>query len=281
MPDKKTILARLHQKAAAGVPIIGTGAGTGLTAKAEAEGDTDLIIAYATGSFRMAGRSSLEGRFAASDANAAVLHMMDELIPVAGDTPVLGGVFVQDPFSNKERLLAELAKRGCAGVQNIPGMGGQAIMEGEEVVRQLDAVGAGFDVEADFIRMANRLGFLTTPYCSQPQHIEKMARAGADVFVLHMGLTGKAQDKTMAVTPLDECAEKIRQLAGIAAAVKPDALILAHGGPIVDPADLAQLMRQCPFLHGFYGASSIERIPVEEQVKKTVGQYKALRLNRM
>lgn len=135
MPDKKAILARLHQKAAAGVPIIGTGAGTGLTAKAEAEGDTDLIIAYATGSFRMAGRSSLEGRFAASDANAAVLHMMDELIPVAGDTPVLGGVFVQDPFSNKERLLAELAKRGCAGVQNIPGMGGQAIMEGEEVVR--------------------------------------------------------------------------------------------------------------------------------------------------
>ena len=229
----------------------------------------------------MAGRSSLEGRFAASDANAAVLRMMDEITPVAGNTPVLGGVFVQDPFCNRERLLAELAKRGCAGVQNIPGMGGQAVMEGEAVVRQLDAVGAGFDAEVDFIRTTNRLGFLTTPYCSQPQHIEKMAEAGADVFVLHMGLTGNAQDKTMAVTPLDECAEKIRQLAGIAAAVKPDALILVHGGPIVDPADLAQLMRQCPFLHGFYGASSIERIPVEEQVKKTVGQYKALRLNRM
>ena len=281
MPDKKAILARLRRKAAAGVPIIGTGAGTGLTAKAEAEGGADLIIAYATGSFRMAGRSSLEGRFAASDANAAVLRMMDEITPVAGNTPVLGGVFVQDPFCNRERLLAELAKRGCAGVQNIPGMGGQAVMEGEAVVRQLDAVGAGFDAEVDFIRTANRLGFLTTPYCSQPQHIEKMAGAGADVFVLHMGLTGNAQDKTMADTPLDECAEKIRQLAGIAAAVKPDALILVHGGPIVDPADLAQLMRQCPFLHGFYGASSVERIPVEEQVKKTVGQYKVLRLNRM
>ena len=160
------------------------------------------------------------------------------------------------------------------------GIGGQAVMEGEAVVRQLDTVGAGFDAEVDFSRTANRLGFLTTPYCSQPQHIEKMAGAGADVFVLHMGLTGNAQDKTMAVTPLDECAEKIRQLAGIAAAVKPDALILVHGGPIVDPADLAQLMRQCPFLHGFYGASSIERIRVEEQVKKTVGQYKVLRLNR-
>lgn len=121
------------------------------------------------------------------------------------------------------------------------------------------------------------MGFLTTPYCSQPEHIEKMA-AGADVFVLHMGLTGKEQDKTMAVTPLAECAEKIRYLVGIARTVKPDALILAHGGPIVEPGDLAQLMKQCPQLHGLYGASSIERIPVETDVMHTVGQYKALSL---
>lgn len=231
MPNKQPILDRLHRKAAAGVPIIGTGAGTGLTAKAEAEGGADLIIAYATGSFRMAGRSSLAGRFAASNANRAVLRMMDELIPVAGGTPVLGGAFVQDPFCDCERLLTELEKTGCAGIQNIPGMGGQAIMEGEENLRQMEAVGVGFDVEVEFIRRANEWGFLTTPYYSQPEHIEKMA-AGADVFALHMGLTGKEQDKTMAVTPLAECAEKIRYLAGIARTVKPDALILAHGGPL-------------------------------------------------
>lgn len=280
MPEKQTILNRLRAKAAAGVPIIGTGAGTGLTGKAEAEGGADLIIAYATGSFRMAGRSSLAGRFAASNANAAVLRMMDELIPLTGDTPVLGGVFVQDPFCDLNRLLTQLEKSGCAGVQNIPGMGGQAIMEGEEVVRQLDALGSGFDAEVEFIRTAGRRGFLTTPYCSQPEHIEKMANAGADIFVLHMGLTGRAQDKAMAVTPLEKCAEKIRQLAEIAAAVRPDALVLAHGGPIVEPEDLAQLMRRCPHLHGFYGASSIERIPVEEQVRGGVRQYKKLTLNR-
>lgn len=279
MPDKQTVLKRLHAKAAAGIPIIGTGAGTGLTGKAEAEGGADLIIAYATGSFRMAGRSSLAGRFAASNANAAVLRMVDELIPLVGDTPVLSGVFVQDPFCNPDHLLTQLEKSGCAGVQNIPGMGGQAIMEGETVVRQLDAVGAGFDAEVDFVRMASRRGFLTTPYCSQPAHIEKMAKAGADIFVLHMGLTGRAEDKTMAVTPLEECAEKIRHLAEIAVALRPDALVLAHGGPIIDPSDLAQLMQRCQHLHGFYGASSIERIPVEEQVIGGVRQYKSLTLS--
>jgi len=280
LPDKTAILKRLRRKIDAGVPIIGAGAGTGLSAKAEAEGGADLIIAYTTGKFRMAGRSSMAGRFAASGANESVAAMVEELVPAAKDTPVLAGVFVQDPFCNMDRLLRRLAAAGCQGVQNIPGMGGQAAMEGETVVSQLDALGLGFDAEVEFIRMAGGMGFLTTPYCSQPEHIEKMARAGADVFVLHMGLTGRAGDRSMVVAPLDECAEKIRRLAGIAHAVKPDAVILAHGGPIVDPSDLAYLMKRCGGLHGFYGASSIERIPVEVQMADTLRNYKSLKLNK-
>ncbi len=280
MPDKAPILERLHRKITAGVPIIGAGAGTGLSARAEADGGVDLMIAYSTGRFRMAGCSSMAGRFAASNANESVISMMNELIPVAGDTPVLAGVFVQDPFCDMERFLRRLATTGCAGVQNIPGMGGQAIMEGEDVVRQLDALGAGFDLEADFIQKANRMGFLTTPYCSRPEHISKMALADADIFVLHMGLTGRARDTAMSVTPLYECAEKINFLADIALSLKPDAVILAHGGPIVEPSDLAQLMQKCPALHGFYGASSIERIPVEVQISSTLKKYKSLKLNK-
>lgn len=280
MRDKYSILSRLHEKIKQGQAIIGTGAGTGLSAKAEAEGGSDLIIAYSTGRFRMAGRSSMAGRFAFSNANSSLLEMLPQLIPEVGNVPIIAGVFVQDPFCNMDSLLNEIAASGCVGVQNIPGMGGQALMEGELAYTQLSSVGYGFNAEVDFIKKAGKRGLLTTPYCSQPEHIEKMAQAGADIFVLHMGLTGSERDHSMAVTPLDECADKINVLSSMVQRIKPDSIVLAHGGPIVGPEELAYLMNKCPLLHGFYGASSIERIPVETQVCGTISRFKSLRLNK-
>lgn len=277
---RQEILNCLHEKIRAGIPIIGAGAGTGLSAIGEVKGGADLLIAYATGRFRMAGCSSMAGRFAFSDANEAVLQMLDEIVPVAGGTPVIAGVFAQAPDLDIARLLETLKSRGCAGVQNIPGMGGQAVMEGQCVADQLEAFGAGFACEVKLVRSARAMDLLTTPYCSQPQHIEQMAQAGADIFVLHMGVTGRQSDKSMAVDPLTWCVDRINLLAGLALEHNPDAIVLAHGGPIVDPADLMYLMERCPGLHGFYGASSIERIPVEAQVKETVQALKRLRINR-
>lgn len=278
--NKDAILNCLRQKAAQGIPIIGAGAGTGVSARAEAAAGADLIIVYATGQFRMAGRSSMAGRFASGNANGSVLRLVDEIRPVAGDTPLLAGVFVQDPFCDIDALLGHLEAAGCCGVQNIPGMGGQAAMEGERTVSVLEALDLGFSLEAEFVRRASRRGLLTTPYCSRPEHIEEMALAGADIFVLHMGLTGRAEDVSMAVPPLEQCAETISRLAETARKLKPDAILLAHGGPIVEPADLAWLMARCPALNGFYGASSFERVPVEAGLRSAVRQFKQLSLKR-
>lgn len=276
---RQALLHRLHKKIEAGIPIIGAGAGTGLSAIGEASGGADLLIAYATGQYRMAGRSSLAGRFAFGDANQSVVQMLDEIIPAAGSTPVIAGIFAQAPYCDMTRLLQTLKSRGCCGVQNIPGMGGQAVMEGQSVTDQLEAAGSGFARETELIRLAHNMDLITTPYCSQPEHITQMAQAGADIFVLHMGVTGRQSDNAMVVAPLEECVERINLLADLALFCNREAIILAHGGPIVEPADLRYLMDRCPGLHGFYGASSIERIPVETQVRKTVQALKGLRIN--
>ena len=276
---RREILDRLHEKIKAGIPIVGAGAGTGLSARCEAQGGSDLLIAYATGRCRMAGRSSLAGRFAFGDANGQVLDLMEEIVPMAGTTPVLAGVFAQDPYRDLSRLLGELKELGCSGVQNIPGVGGQAAMEGQTVAEQMERAGLGFERETALVRRAREMDMITTPYCSQPAHVRLMAEAGADVFVLHMGLTGRQSDKRMAVTPLDQCAERIERLAALALELNGQAIVLAHGGPIVEPADLRYLMDRCPDLHGFYGASSIERVPVEGALADTVRSFKRLKKN--
>lgn len=276
---RETVLGALHEKERARAIIVGTGAGTGLSAIAEEKGGADLIIAYATGKYRMSGRSSMTGRFAFGSANAEAVRMAAELRPLVRRAPLIAGVFAQDPFRSMNDFIDELCSLGYDGVQNIPGMGGQEIMEGAANVAALEAAGCGFEREVQLVRMARRRGLLTTPYCSRPDHLKLLIDAGADVLVLHMGLTGSERDKSMDVTPLQECRDRINALSLLAKQQNPDVIVLCHGGPVVGPPELHYLMRNCPRLAGFYGASAIERIPVEMTLRNSVRAFSALKLN--
>ena len=187
--SRKEVLARLRALYESGTPIVGTGAGTGLTARAERDGGTDVVIVYGTGKYRMAGRSSMGGRFAFGDANGLVLRMAREVMPVCADVPVFCGVFVQDPFRNMKRFLPELREAGYSGVQNVPGMGGMDQMEGDAVVAYLNAKGIGVEMELEFLRMARENDMVTSPYAYNLEQCIEMAQIGADVIVCHAGLT--------------------------------------------------------------------------------------------
>lgn len=276
---REAVLRALHEKESARAIIVGTGAGTGLSAVAEEKGGADLIIAYATGKYRMAGRSSMTGRFASGNANGEAVRMAAELRPLVRRAPLIAGVFAQDPFRNMEDFLDELCRLGYDGVQNIPGMGGQEIMEGADNIKALKAAGCGFGQEVELVRLARRRDLLTTPYCSRPDHLKLLIDAGADVLVLHMGLTGNERDKNMEVTPLQECKDRINELSLLAKQQNPNVIVLCHGGPVVGPMELHYLMSSCPWLAGFYGASAIERIPVETALRKSVQAFSALKLN--
>ena len=273
------ILESLREKERNRALILGTGAGTGLSAVAEEKGGADLIIAYATGRYRMAGRSSMTGRFAFGDANAETVRMAAELRPLVRHAPLIAGVFAQDPFRDMDAFLDELTALGYEGVQNIPGMGGQEIMEGAGCAAALEAVGYGFAREAELVRKAHRRGLLTTPYCSRPDHLKLLVEAGADVLVLQMGLTGRESDHSMVITPLERCAERINALSQLAKELDPHVIVLCHGGPIVSTVEMRYLMQRCPRLAGFYGASTIERIPVEQALMQSVRAFGALTLS--
>lgn len=267
-------LKRLRAQAAAGKPIIGGGAGTGLSAKCAEAGGIDLIIIYNSGRFRMAGRGSLSGMMPFGDANAIVMEMAREVLPVVNKTPVLAGVCGTDPFRVMKLFLREVQAAGFSGVQNFPTVG---LIDGS--FRQgLEETGMGFDLEVDMIRTAREMGLLTCPYVFTTIEAEAMAQAGADVLIPHMGLTTKGAIGAKTAMSLGEAVERVQVLADAAKRVKPDILVLCHGGPISEPDDAQYVIKRTKGIVGFFGASSIERLPTEVAITGCVKRFKEMKI---
>jgi predicted TIM-barrel enzyme len=253
-------------------PIIGGGAGTGLSAKCEEAGGIDLIVIYNSGRYRMAGRGSLAGLLAYGNANEVVLELAREVLPVVRHTPVLAGVNGTDPFYLPAVLLPELARMGFAGVQNFPTVG---LIDG--VFRQnLEETGMGYGLEVDMIRQANELDLLTTPYVFSEADAVAMTDAGADIIVCHMGLTTGGAIGAETARTLDDCVGLVEAWSAAARSVRQDVVVLCHGGPIAMPADAAYVLARARGVHGFYGASSLERLPTEQAVTAQAQEFKAL-----
>jgi predicted TIM-barrel enzyme len=260
--SRAEIVARLRAKIAAGAPVIGGGAGTGLSAKCEEAGGIDLIVIYNSGRYRMAGRGSLAGLLAYGNANEIVKEMAREVLPVVRHTPVLAGVNGTDPFVIMDHFLDELIALGFAGVQNFPTVG---LIDGT-FRANLEETGMGFAQEIEMIARAHGKDLLTTPYVFAPAEAAAMAKAGADILVAHMGLTtGGSIGATTALT-LEACVPRIEAIAAAGRAVNPDLIVLAHGGPIAMPEDARFILANCPSCNGFYGASSMERLPTESAI---------------
>ncbi|HEX8200110.1 MAG TPA: phosphoenolpyruvate hydrolase family protein [Isosphaeraceae bacterium] len=268
------ILDRFRRKVAAGRPIIGGGAGTGLSAKCAEAGGIDLIIIYNSGRFRMAGRGSLAGLMPYGDANAIVMEMAREVLPVVRSVPVLAGVCGTDPFRIMARFLLEIRAAGFAGVQNFPTVG---LIDGA-FRRGLEETGMGYDQEVAMIAEARRLDLLTCPYVHNPDEARAMAEAGADILVPHVGLTTKGLIGARTALDLEAAAARVQAMADAAWAVRPDVLVLCHGGPIAEPADAAAIFRRTRGIAGFFGASSIERLPTEPAIIDQVRAFTALGL---
>jgi predicted TIM-barrel enzyme len=267
-------LARLRAQVERGRPIIGAGAGTGLSAKCAEAGGGDLIIIYNSGRYRMAGRGSLAGLMPYGDANAIVVEMAAEVLPIVRDTPVLAGVCGTDPFRLMPVFLRQLREIGFAGVQNFPTVG---LIDG--VFRQnLEETGMGFALEIEMIRSARELGLLTCPYVFTPDEARAMAEAGADVLVPHMGLTTKGTIGAHTARTLDECVELIQAMHDAAKEVRPDVLVLCHGGPIAEPEDAAYVLERTHGVAGFFGASSMERLPTEIAMTENMKRFKGITL---
>ncbi|KAK3247417.1 ToMV susceptible protein tm-1(GCR26) [Cymbomonas tetramitiformis] len=251
----------------------GAGAGTGISAKCEEAGGADLIVIYNSGRFRMGGRGSLAGLLPYADANAVVMDMAAEVIPVVRKVPVLAGVCGTDPFRDIPRFLQQVQEAGFAGVQNFPTVG---LIDG--VFRQnLEETGMGFSLEVDMIRQAAALGLLTTPYAFDPQQAHALAEAGADIVVAHVGLTTSGSIGAHTAMTLPEALVAVCDMAEAAREANPDVLVLCHGGPIAKPADAQYIITNAGgCVHGFYGASSMERLPVEEAITNCVREFKAL-----
>jgi predicted TIM-barrel enzyme len=269
---REEALARLRAQVEAGRPIIGAGAGTGLSAKCAEAGGGDLIIIYNSGRYRMAGRGSLAGMMPYGDANAIVVEMAAEVLPIVQETPVLAGVCGTDPFRLMPVFLRQLAELGFTGVQNFPTVG---LIDG--VFRQnLEETGMGFGLEVEMIQQARELGLLTCPYVFDVDQARAMARAGADVLVPHMGLTTKGTIGAATAKTLDECVELVQAMRDAATAVSPDVLVLCHGGPIAEPEDAAYVLERTSGVVGFFGASSMERLPTETAMTENMRRFKAV-----
>lgn len=257
---RSEILTRLRNKIDAGQPIIGGGAGTGLSARCEEEGGVDLIVIYNSGRYRMAGRGSLAGLLAYGNANDIVVDMAKEVLPVVQRTPVLAGVNGTDPFMLPGKFLNDLKNLGFSGVQNFPTVG---LIDGT-FRANLEETGMGYSLEVDLIRAASGKDMLTTPYVFNPKEAALMAEAGADIVVAHMGLTTGGNIGAETALKLEDCPALIDEIAAAARAAKPDVIILCHGGPISMPDDADYVLRHCQDCQGFYGASSMERLPSEQ-----------------
>jgi predicted TIM-barrel enzyme len=267
-------LARLRAQVAAGRPIVGGGAGTGLSAKCAEAGGLDLIIIYNSGRYRMAGRGSLAGMMPYGDANGIVMDMAREVLPIVRHTPVLAGVCGTDPFRVMGRFLREVKEAGFSGVQNFPTVG---LIDGQ-FRANLEETDMGFAKEVEMIAAARELDLLTCPYVFTPEEARQMARAGADVLIPHMGLTTKGTIGAKTALTLEGAAARVQALHDAAKAVNPDVLVLCHGGPIAEPADAAYVLAHTRGVVGFFGASSVERLPTEVAIRDTVRQFKAVPL---
>ena len=274
MQSRSDILARLRAQVAAGTPVVGGGAGTGLSAKCAEMGGIDLIIIYNSGRFRMAGRGSLAGLLPYGDANQIVMDMAREVLPVVQKTPVLAGVCGTDPFRVMKRFLLDVKDAGFSGVQNFPTVG---LFDGNLRVG-LEETGMGFALEVDMIKAARDLDLLTCPYVFTPDEATAMAKAGADVLIPHMGLTTKGAIGAKSALTLEQSAKLVQQLADAAKAVDPNILVLCHGGPISEPDDVKYILANTKGIVGFFGASSIERLPTEVAITGCVKQFKGLKL---
>jgi predicted TIM-barrel enzyme len=267
------ILEGFREKIRQKRPIVGGGAGTGLSAKCAEAGGIDLIIIYNSGRFRMAGRGSLAGLMPYGDANAIVMDMAREVLPVVEHTPVLAGVCATDPFRIMSQFLRDVQNAGFAGVQNFPTVG---LVDG--VFRQgLEETGMGYDREVDMIAQARALDLLTCPYVHNEAEARAMAEAGADILVPHVGLTTKGMIGARSAIDLPTAAARVQAMADAAFAVRPDVLVLCHGGPIAEPGDVAEVFRRTRGIVGFFGASSIERLPTEPAIVAQVQAFTALR----
>ncbi|MDU4924069.1 phosphoenolpyruvate hydrolase family protein [Dermabacter sp.] len=267
--SRKEILEQLRAKVSSGKPIIGGGAGTGISAKSAEAGGIDLLVIYNSGRFRMAGRGSLSGLLAYGDANGIVMEMANEVLPVVKHTPVLAGVNGTDPFRVMPHFLKQVKEIGFAGVQNFPTVG---LIDG--VFRaNLEETGMGFGPEIDMIRMANELDLLTSPYVFDIEQAKEMAAAGADILVPHMGLTTSGTIGAQTALSLEEAATKVQELADAARSVNPDILCLCHGGPIANPEDAQYILDNTDGIVGFYGASSIERFPTETGIREQTEKF--------
>ncbi|WNN43655.1 MULTISPECIES: phosphoenolpyruvate hydrolase family protein [Winslowiella] len=270
--NRQELLAKFRAMVARREPIIGGGAGTGLSAKCEEAGGIDLIVIYNSGRYRMAGRGSLAGLLAYGNANEIVVDMAKEVLPVVKNTPVLAGVNGTDPFCQFDKFLDDLKALGFSGVQNFPTVG---LIDGN-FRANLEETGMGYGLEVEMIRLAHQKDLLTTPYVFNQQDAIAMTQAGADIIVPHMGLTTGGNIGAETALRLKDCVPLITQWAQAAKAVREDVIVLCHGGPISSPQDAQYILDNCPLCDGFYGASSMERLPTEVALTETTRQFKKL-----
>jgi len=273
--DRKDLLKKFNEMKKNGVPIVGGGAGTGLSAKCEEEGGIDLIVIYNSGRYRMAGRGSLSGLLAYGNANEIVKEMAAEVIPVTKSTPVLAGVNGTDPFCNFDMFLDDLKRLGFSGIQNFPTVG---LIDGN-FRANLEETGMSYAQEIDVVRMAHEKDMFTTPYVFSEADATAMAKAGADIIVCHLGLTTGGNIGAETAVTLDDCVEQIDNWSAAALAVNPDVIILCHGGPIAMPQDAEFILKRTKNCHGFYGASSMERLPTEVALVDQTKAFKAIQFN--
>jgi len=271
--SREEALGRLRQRIEEKIPIVGGGAGTGISAKFEEAGGIDLIIIYNSGRFRMAGRGSLAGLMPYGDANAIVIEMAGEVLTVVRDTPVLAGVCASDPFRLMERFLQEVKEIGFSGVQNFPTVG---LIDGS-FRANLEETDMGYGKEVEMIRMARTMDLLTTPYAFDTNGAEQMADAGADIVVAHMGLTTKGSIGAKTGRTLDDSVSDVQAIADAVHGIRDDVIVLCHGGPIAMPEDAEYVLHRTNNVHGFYGASSMERLPVETALTTQTEKFKAIR----
>ena len=272
--SRKEILERLQAQVAAGKPIVGCGAGTGISAKFAEAGGSDLIIIYNSGRYRMAGRGSLAGLMPYGDANGIVVEMAAEVLPVVKDTPVLAGVCGTDPFRLMPVFLEQLKEIGFSGVQNFPTVG---LIDGD-FRANLEATGMGYDKEIEMIRLARELDLFTSPYVFDEEQAQAMAEAGADQLVAHVGLTTSGSIGAGVAFTLDEAIEKVLAMAEAGRRVREDIFVICHGGPFDEPPNVGQALARMPGIAGFFGASSIERLPTERAIRGQVEAFKELEL---
>jgi predicted TIM-barrel enzyme len=270
---RKQILERLQKSIDARIPIMGGGAGTGISAKFEEVGGVDLMVIYNSGRFRMAGRGSLAGCMPYGDANAIVMEMANEVLPVVKNTPVLAGVCGTDPFRLMDKFLQQVKDVGFSGVQNFPTVG---LFDGQ-IRLNLEETGMGYGLEVDMIGMAHELDLFTTPYAFNADEGKAMAGAGADVVVAHLGLTTKGSIGATTAVTLEQAPDKVQEIVDAAKSVNPNIICLCHGGPISMPEDAQYVLKNTEGVHGFYGASSMERLPTEVAITEQMKKFKAIR----